>query len=129
MLFLEVGEFGFGSTSPTAMSLVKIQHNGHMTIPSDVCSAVGLADGDLVEVKAARGKIIVTPQMTIDRSKFPNANDEYTPEQRRIIDARLNAAEKTPLHGPFKDGKEIAAYVKSFTAQRSTKPSKAPKSR
>jgi AbrB family looped-hinge helix DNA binding protein len=63
-----------------------------MTIPSAVRSAVGLADGDLVDVKAARGKIILTPQVVMDRSAFPNApnaNDEYTPEQRKFVDARL----------------------------------------
>ena len=74
-----------------------------------------------LEVKAARGKTILIPQMVIDRSKFPNACDEFTAEQRRIIDARLKAAEKTALHGPFKDGKEIAAYLKTFKAQGSSK--------
>ena len=103
------------------MSLVKVQHKGQMTIPSQVRSAVGLAEGGMVDVKAARGKIILTPRIAIDLSKFPNADGEYTPEQRRIIDARLKAAEKTPLHGPFKDGNEIANYLKTFKAQRSAK--------
>lgn len=58
----------------------------------------------------------------IDRVQFPNADAEYTPKQRRVIDARLKAAEKTPLHGPFKDGEEIAAYLKTLKAQRDTKP-------
>jgi hypothetical protein len=59
----------------------------------------------------------------MDRSKFPSAAGEYTPEQRRAMDARLKAAEKTPLHGPFKDGKEIAAYLKNLKkAQRSAEP-------
>jgi hypothetical protein len=44
----------------------------------------------------------------------PGAAAEYTPDQRRAIDARLKAAEKTPLHGAFKDGREIAAYLKTF---------------
>ncbi len=29
----------------------------------------------------------------IDRSKFPNAGNEYTPEQRRVIDGRLALAD------------------------------------
>jgi AbrB family looped-hinge helix DNA binding protein len=104
------------------MSLVKVQRKGQMTIPSAVRSAVGLADGDLVDVKAARGKIILTPQIVIDRSTFPTADAEYTPEQRRVLNARLKAAEKTPLHGPFKDGEQIAAYLKALRkAQRSAK--------
>lgn len=36
-----------------------------------------------------RGKIIITPEAPVDLSKFPTADDEYTPRQRRIIDARL----------------------------------------
>jgi hypothetical protein len=50
--------------------------------------------------------------MTIDRSRFPTADGEYTPRQRRIIDANLAQAEKGPYHGPFKNGAEIAAFMK-----------------
>lgn len=32
---------------------------------------------------------LIDPKIVIDRSTFPNANDEYTPAQRRLIDARL----------------------------------------
>ena len=39
--------------------------------------------------------------MVIDRLKFPNADDEYTPEQRSIIDARLDEADEDAKHGQF----------------------------
>ena len=39
------------------------------------------------------------------------AVDEYTPEQRRIIDARLDEAEKGPFYGPF-TAKEATAFLK-----------------
>lgn len=55
-----------------------------MTLPSDVRSAVGLADGDLVEVKAAGGKIILTPRVANERSEFPSAINEYKAAQRRL---------------------------------------------
>lgn len=103
----------------------RIQHKGQVTIPTRVRKQAGLDKGDLVEFSFHRGKIILTPQLLIDRSTFPNADDEYTPAQRRIIDARLRAAKKTPLHGPFKDGKEIAAYVKPLKARRKSKPTPA----
>ena len=45
-----------------------------MTIPRSVCSAVGLADGDMVEVKANGNQIIITPQIVIDGSGFLNAD-------------------------------------------------------
>jgi hypothetical protein len=40
-----------------------------------------------VEAAYKGGKIVLTPKVTIDRSKFPTADDEHTPAQRRVIDA------------------------------------------
>ena len=37
--------------------------------------------------------------------------DEYTPEQRRMIDARLDEAAKGPFYGPF-TAKEATAFLK-----------------
>jgi hypothetical protein len=54
--------------------------------------------------------------MVIDPSKFPTADDEYTPEQRRIVDAQLAEAEKGPYYGPFKNGEEVAAFLEKWTA-------------
>jgi len=93
-------------------TLVKVQPKGQMTIPRRVRSAVGLIDGDLVEVRAVGKRIVIIPQLVIDRSKFPNADDDYTPEQRRVINARLDEAENGPFHGPFKNGAEVAAFLK-----------------
>ena len=56
-----------------------------------------------------------------------NAEYEYTPEQRRAINARLAKAEKGPFYGPFKDGAEVAAFLKKW--QRRAKPAKLRKSR
>jgi hypothetical protein len=39
------------------------------------------------------------------------AADEYTPEQRRTINARLDEAEKGPFYGPF-TAKEATAFLK-----------------
>jgi hypothetical protein len=54
----------------------------------------------------------------IDPSKFPTADDEYTPEQRRVIDAEIDEAQKGPYHGPFKNGAELEAYLKKYIASR-----------
>lgn len=40
-------------------------------------------------------------------------NGEYTAAQRKEIDAALTEARKGPAHGPFRNGDEIAAYLKS----------------
>jgi AbrB family looped-hinge helix DNA binding protein len=93
-------------------TLVEVQPKGQMTIPRRVRSAVGLVDGDIVEVRAVGKEIVIIPQLVIDRSKSPNADDEYTPEQRRIINARLDEAEKGPFLGPFKTGAEVAAFLR-----------------
>ena len=99
-------------------TLVKVQNKGQMTIPRTVRAAVGLADGDLVEIKAVGKKIVITPQVAIDRSKFPSADDEYTPGQRRMVNARLNRAEKGPYYGPFRTGAEVAAFLEKKSRGR-----------
>src|ERR1039457_4678834 len=74
-------------------TIVKIHRKGQMTLPTRLRSLAGISEGDLVQATYHRGKIVITPTMVIDRSKFPTADDEYTPEQRRIIDARLDKAD------------------------------------
>jgi len=91
-----------------------------MTIPTEVRSAVGLTTGDLVDVRAVGNKIIITPQVVVDRG-------EYTAEQRRALDASLAKSEKGPYYGPFKSGAEIAAFVKKRA--RGVKGAKAKKPR
>lgn len=102
-------------------SLVRVQTKGQMTIPRRVRSAVGLADGDVVEVKAVGNKIVITPQIVIDRSKFPSV-DEYTPAQRRIIDARLKKSDEDIKHGrvygPFETHKEFMAALRRDGAKK-----------
>ncbi len=62
--------------------------------------------------------------------KLPSADDEYTPEQRRIIDhdivARgLDDIKKGRVHGPFENAEEAIAYLKRF--ERKRKRTQAPK--
>jgi AbrB family looped-hinge helix DNA binding protein len=98
-------------------TLVKIHRKGQMTLPSRLRSAIGVAEGDLVEASVLRGKIVLTPKVVIDRSKFPNADDEYTPVQRRIIDARLGKAHADIKHGrtygPFNTAEQMAASIEA----------------
>ncbi len=76
------------------MTIIKIQHKGQVTIPTRLRVQAGLSQGDLVEAVFKGGKIVLTPKVLIDRSKFSNADDEYTPAQRRVIDARLAESEE-----------------------------------
>ena len=96
-------------------TLVKIHRKGQMTLPSRLRSAIGVAEGDLVEASVLRGKIVLTPKIVIDRSGFPTADDEYTPAQRRAIDARLAKSDQDIKHGrvygPFETHKEFLASL------------------
>jgi hypothetical protein len=64
-----------------------------------------------------RGKIVTATKLVIDRSKFPTANDDYTPSQRRIVDARLAESDEDIKHrriyGPFNTAEEMAASVEA----------------
>lgn len=94
------------------MSLVKVQRKGVVTLPTRLRNKVGLAEGDVVEASVQRGKIILTPKLVIDRS----GDDEYTPAQRRVIDARLAKAlaevKKGRVYGPFDTIEEMSASLR-----------------
>jgi AbrB family looped-hinge helix DNA binding protein len=100
----------------------KIQHKGQVTIPTSVRRQAGLSKGDLVNFAFQRGKIVITPRLVIDRAQFPNADDEYTPAQRRIIDARLDESEEDMKNGrgfgPFNTAEEMIAHMKGQLKQR-----------
>ena len=102
-------------------TLVKVQPKGQTTIPHRVRSAVGLVDGDLVEVKAVGKKIVITPQLVMDRTKFPSADDEYTQAQRRFIDARLAKSDEDirqgRVYGPFDSRDEFIASLHRESAK------------
>ena len=64
--------------------------------------------------------------------KLPTADDEYTPEQRRIIDARLAEGladiKAGRTFGPFNSADEMIAHMKAQLKKRVTAP-KAKRSR
>ena len=95
-------------------TLVKVQNKGAVTIPTHLRSQAGIAEGDMMEVSFHRGKIILVPKVVVDRSKFPNADDEYTLAQRRVVDARLAKAEK--------DIKRKEGIIQSMTPLERRKP-------
>ena len=79
-----------------------------------------LKTGDRLEIKVSGGIINIIPEL-------PTADDEYTPAQRRVIDARLAEARKGPYYGPFKNGAEVAAFLRK--KRQNTKQTKSRKSR
>lgn len=85
-----------------------------LTVPPSVQHQAGFKTGDVVEFKVSGGVITIIP-------KLPSADDEYTPEQRRIIDAQLDEAEKGPFHGPFNTAEEMIAHIKGELKKRSSR--------
>jgi AbrB family looped-hinge helix DNA binding protein len=103
-------------TRITMSTLVRVQRKGQVTIPTRLRAQVGLVDGDLVEARAHRGKIVLTPKSVVDR--------EYTPTQRRAIDARLAEGladiDAGRTFGPFSNADEMIAHMEARTAKKAT---------
>ncbi len=104
------------------MSTARIQDKGQVTIPTAIRRQTGLAKGDLVDFTVKGSKIVITPKARIDRSQFPNADDEYTPAQRRAIDARLDKADDDRAvgraYGPFDTAHQMIAHIKAQLKKR-----------
>ena len=103
----------------------KIQNKGQVTIPTAVRRQAGLAKGDLVNFAFRRGRIVMTPKLTIDRATFPAAEGEYTPAQRRAIDVGLARADADIKAGrvskAFSDHAEFIAALHKEAAKLSAK--------
>jgi len=87
----------------------------------------------MMEVTFQRGHIVLTPKAVIDRSAFPNADDEYTPSQRRSINARLARADKEiksgKTFGPFDNADDMIASIERELKKRADARKKAKRSR
>ena len=103
-------------------TLVKVQHKGQVTIPTRLRMQAGIVEGDLIEATFHRGKIVLTPKLVIDRSQFPKADDEYTPEQRRSMDVRLakglEDVRKGRIVGPFNTADKMIASMNQELKKR-----------
>ncbi len=90
---------------------VVVSTKSELVVPRSVRRRAGLKSGQKVEFKVSGGVINIVP-------KLPVADDEYTPAQRRIIDARLRQARKGPYHGPFATADEAIAFVRKKVRNR-----------
>ena len=85
------------------MTLV-VKSKTELVVPRSVRRQAGIKSGDRVEFKVSGGII------NIIRS-LPTSDDEYTPAERRVIDARLAEARKGPYYGPFKTADEAITFL------------------
>ena len=85
-------------------------------VPSAIRRKAGFKRGEDLEFKATGGVITIV-------RKPPVASGEYTPAQRRIIDARLTEARKGPYIGPFETADEaIKCIRKEIRNRKAMKP-------
>lgn len=92
---------------------VTVKKKTPLVVPPAIQRRAGLTAGKQVEFRASGGVITITP-------KLPAADDEYTPEQRRVIDARVANARKGPYYGPFDTADEAVKFLRKEIRARKT---------
>jgi bifunctional DNA-binding transcriptional regulator/antitoxin component of YhaV-PrlF toxin-antitoxin module len=96
---------------------VAVKNKHPVVVPSAALRRAGFKRGEELEFKAFGGVIAILP-------KAPAVDDEYTPEQRRIIDRRLAKAEEDikagRVHGPF-TARQASALVERLARERAAK--------
>ena len=92
---------------------VTVKKKTPLIVPPAIQRRAGLTVGKQVEFRASGGVIAITP-------KLPAADDEYTPEQRRVIDARVANARKGPYYGPFDTADEAVKFLRKEIRARKT---------
>src|SRR5258708_39473765 len=101
---------------------VTVKDKTDLVVPARLRRQAGIKPGDRVEMKVSGGNIVITPKLVIDRSKVPTADDEYTAEQRAVIDAQLAEGledlRKGRTAGPFNTADEMIAHMKGELKQR-----------
>ena len=91
---------------------ITLKAKAPLVVPPSVQRKARLKAGDQVEFKATRGKITIVSKP----AAAPRATgDEYTPEQRRIIEAQLAEGlediKAGRTYGPFNTVEEMIASI------------------
>ena len=105
----------------------RLEASGQLVVPTQVRRRAGIKPGDRIEFEAARGVI------TIRKSGTEAADQEYTPAQRRIIQARIKKADADVaagrVYGPFRTHEELMASLASKRNKANLQSSKRTKRR
>ena len=93
---------------------IKNNNKAPLVVPPAVRRRAGFKSSQELEIKASCGVITILP-------KLPATDDEYTPQQRRVIDRGITASEKDykegRSYGPFKTHEEFIASLHKEAAQ------------
>lgn len=99
---------------------VTVKRRDQLVVPASVQRRARIKAGDRLQFKVSGGMIMIIPEL-------PSAEKEYTPDQRRVIDARLAEARKGPYYGPFDTAEEAVTFLRKEIRTRKAakrKPSK-----
>ena len=99
---------------------VTVKNKTNLVVPVNVRRRAGIKAGDRLEFKVSGGIISIIP-------KLPSADDEYTPAQRRVIDAQLEEAAKGPYYGPFETAQAAIKFLHQEIRKRKSSKSKTAK--
>lgn len=106
---------------PTSMIVTVKNNAAGLVVPASVRRRAGIKPGARLEFKVSGGIISIIP-------KLPSADDEYTPAQRRAIDAQLEDAAKGPYYGPFETAGDAVKFLRSEIRKRKAGKTKTTKS-
>jgi len=84
---------------------VTVKSQDELVVPRAVQRKAGIKAGQRVRFKVSGGIISIIPDL-------PVADDEYTPAQRRVINARLAESRKGPYYGPFETADEAIKFLR-----------------
>ena len=100
---------------------VKNNNKAPLVVPPAVRREARFKSGQELEFRASGGVITIVP-------KLPKADDEYTPEQRAVMDAQLAEGladlKAGRVHGPFSTHEEFIASLHKEARKLSRKKSK-----
>jgi bifunctional DNA-binding transcriptional regulator/antitoxin component of YhaV-PrlF toxin-antitoxin module len=90
--------------------IVTVKNKTPLIVPDKIRRRAGFKPGEEVEFRASGGVITITPRVE-------TAEDEYTPEQRKVIDREIRKGmrdiEAGRFYGPFSSVNEMAAAIES----------------
>jgi len=90
-----------------------------LLVPQSIRRQAGIKSGDRLEFRVSGGVINIIPKPAARASGLPD--DEYTPAQRRKIDAELRSARKGPFHGPFDTADAMIRHMETELKKPATR--------
>ncbi len=100
---------------------VIVKSKSALTVPPEVQRQAGIKTGDRLEFRVSGRIITILPEV-------PTADDEYTPQQRKILDARLAEGladiKAGRVYGPFETHEEMMDSLRGHAKKAKSKTSK-----